>query len=229
MNTNDAELRERFAAAIDEVLPPAPWLESRVIDRLPRRHLPRRRSFGLDRFRSSRGLRLAAGLVAIVLAIATVAALLIGARTHVALVPAGPNAHLQSPTPTFTFSPSPAIRSATWPPGGPVPSQLAGCWRPNFNSETLCLGGYTFDFVQASLDGNVVVNGNEIDFISDICTRAGTFGFDRYHYVISGSTLTLVRLRDSSASASPGSGALGTQIGNCGWKLEGSWTKLASG
>jgi hypothetical protein len=232
MKTSDAQLRDRFAAALDEVLPPAPWLEDRVVDALSMRHRPRRRPLGLDTTVGfGRGLRLAAGLVAILIGIATVATLLISARIHLTSVPAGPKTRVQtpSPTPSFTFTPSPAVRSVTWPPGGPVPAPLAGCWQPAFDSETLCLGGYTFEFVVGAVDGNVVVNGDEIDFISDICTQAGTFGFDRYHYTISGTTLTLIRLRDSTSSSSPGSGGLGTQIGNCGWKLEGRWTKLAGG
>ena len=47
MKTNDNLLKRRFVLAIDEVIPPAPWLENRVIDMVRRNSRPKRRTFGL--------------------------------------------------------------------------------------------------------------------------------------------------------------------------------------
>ena len=216
MKTND-ELRERFVMAIDEVLPPAPWLETRVIDAVRRRPRYRPLAFGVDALAGfTPGLRLAAGVVAILIAVATVSALLVSGRLHTFLVPVSPKTHLQTlsptPSPTFTFTPSPAVRAANWPPGGQVPAKLAGCWQPVLlqAGDTLCLGGYSFNF-SGDIDGNVVVNGSEIDFISDICTNDAKFGFDRYKYTTNGDTLVLTRI--------------GTF--NCHWGLQRSFTRVA--
>jgi hypothetical protein len=43
------------------------------------------------------------------------------------------------------------------------------------------------------LFGNVVVNGSEIDFISDICTVNGSFGFERFDYTLNGNMLAITR------------------------------------
>lgn len=43
-----------------------------------------------------------------------------------------------------------------------------------------------------ALAGNVVVNGSEIDFISDSCTGSD-FGFERFTYTLSGDQLVLLR------------------------------------
>lgn len=216
MKTND-ELRERFVMAIDEVLPPAPWLETRVIDAVRRRPRSRPLAFGLDALAGfTPRLRLAAGVVAILIAVATVSALLVSSRLHTFLVPVSPKTHLQTlsptPSPAFTFTPSPAVRAANWPPGGQVPANLVGCWRPELlqAGDDLCLGGYSFNFT-GDIDGNVVVNGSEIDFISEICTNDATFGFDRYKYTITGDTLVLTRIAPL----------------NCHWGLQRSYKRVA--
>ena len=218
MNMSDSELRKRFVMAINEVLPPAPWLESQVIEVTTRRQRHRGFNVGMAVGLTS-GLRLAAGLIAVLIVIATVGALLISARLHSSLVPANPKTHVQTPSatpsPKFAFTPSPAVRAANWPPGGTVPTALAGCWQPKFidSKYVLCLGGYTWDWIDNSVpNGNVVVNGSEIDFISDVCTNAATFGYDRYSYTITGDTLVLTRSGPRT----------------CGWALQGSWTKVAS-
>ena len=99
MTTNDTQLRERFVMAIDEAVPPAPWLESRVteaIQRVPRR---RQRGFGLDRVFDFRpGLRMAAGLAAVLIGIAAVAALMMSARLHAPTVPVRPGPTVTSPS-----------------------------------------------------------------------------------------------------------------------------------
>lgn len=214
MTTNDTQLRERFVMAVDEAIPPAPWLEARVteaIQRVPRR---RQRVLGLDvaiDFRPS--LRVAAALAAVLIAIVAVGALLMSARLHTPTVPVkrGPTVTSPSPSqaeapwnpPDTTFTPE-TVRSASWPPGGPVPSTLAGSWQPEVHqlkTGVLDLGGYSF--LSQIIGGNIVVNGSEIDFIVDYC------GVDRYHYTLTGNTLVLVRFS--------------TQ---CGFNLPGTYTRL---
>ena len=216
MTTNDTRLRERFVMAIDEVIPPAPWLEARIteaIQRVPPRR--RWRVFGLDGafdFRPS--LRLAAGLVAVLMAIAAVAALLMSARLHTPTVPVKrPTVTSPSPTqaevpwnpPDSTFTPT-TVRSPDWPPGGPVPAELAGSWQPKVHqlkTGVLYLGGYSF-LIQI-IGGNVVVNGSEIDFMVDPCE------VDRFSYTLTGDTLVLVRFSMQ-----------------CGFNFPGTYTRLAA-
>jgi hypothetical protein len=217
MTTNDTRLRERFVMAIDEVITPAPWLEARIteaIQRVPPRR--RWRVFGLDAafdFRPS--LRLAAGLVAVLIAIAAVAALLMSARLHTPTVPVkrGPTVTSPSPSqaevpwnpPDSTFEPT-TVRSPDWPPGGPVPAELTGSWQPKVHqlkTAVIDLGGYSF--LSLIIAGNIVVNGSEIDFIVDWC------GVDRYHYTLTGDTLVLVRFSMQ-----------------CGFNFPGTYTRLAA-
>jgi hypothetical protein len=214
MTTNDTQLRERFVMAMDEAIPPAPWLEARVteaIQRVPRR---RQRVLGLDvgfDFRPS--LRVAAALAAVLIAIVAVGALLMSARLHTPTVPVkrGPTVTSPSPSqaevpwnpPDSTFTPT-TVRSPDWPPGGPAPAALAGSWQPQVHqlkTGVLDLGGYSF--LSQIIGGNIVVNGSEIDFTVDYC------GVDRYHYTLTGNTLVLVRFS--------------TQ---CGFTLPGTYTRL---
>lgn len=216
MTTNDTQLRERFVMAIDEAIPPAPWLEARVTNALQRVPRRRQRAFGLDSafdFRPS--LRLAAGLAAVLIAIAAVAALLMSARVHTPTVPVkkGPTVTSPSPSqaevpwnpPDSTFTPT-TVRLPGWPPGGPVPAELAGSWQPQVHqlkSGVIDLGGYSF--LSQIIGGNAVVNGSEIDFIVDWC------GVDRYHYTLTGNTLVLVRFSSQ-----------------CGFSFPGTYTRLAA-
>jgi len=218
MMTSDSELRRRFVMAIDEVLPPAPWLGGQVGDAVQReRHGVRR---ALEGGGLSPRLRLAAGAAAVLITVIAVTTLLFSAGLHNRTVPNPSRNPTPGPSPTYTFTPSPAVRSASWPPGGTVPTELAGCWQPKLllPTDTLCLGGYTFDFGQDFIVGNVVVNGSEIDFISDTCTAQATYGYDRYHYTVTGGALVLTRFPTSNTGAR----------GNCGWGLQGSYTKLSS-
>jgi hypothetical protein len=198
MTTNETQLKERFVMAIDEAIPPAPWLEARItgaIQRVPRH---RQRVFGLNAaFEFRPGLRLAAGLAAVLIAIAAVTALLMSARLHAPTVPVRPGPTVTSPSPSQAevpwnppdspFTPT-TVRSPSWPPGGPVPAQLAGPWQPKVHqvkTGVLYLGGYSF-LIQ-NIGGNVVVNGSEIDFMVDPC------GVDRFSYTLTGDTLVLAR------------------------------------
>jgi hypothetical protein len=220
MKASDSQLRQMFVLATDEVIPPAPWLETQVIDALPRprvrrswRHVGRIGEF-------SSGLRLAAGLVALLIAGAGVAALLMSARSHTLTVPGGRSTLV----PTDTFTPSPAVRASTWPPGGPVPVQMAGSWQQNPSAQILHLGAYTFQLGDVQPEpnicgycviGNVVVSGSEIDFIDDTCTLKANFGFERFTYTLTGNTLVLTRAVGSGQSA-------------CRWLLAGTYTRVKS-
>jgi len=220
MTTNDTQLRERFVMAIDEAVPPAPWLESRVteaIQRVPRR---RQRAFGLDRVFDFRpGLRMAAGLAAVLIGIAAVAALLMSARLHAPTVPVRPGPTVTSPSPSqaeVPWNPSDSpfipttVRSPSWPPGGPVPAELAGSWQPKVHqlkTGVLYLGGYSF-LVQ-TIGGNVVVNGSEIDFMVEPC------GVDKFSYTLTGNTLVLARIGTVPPPA-------------CAFQLQGTYTRLAA-
>ncbi len=220
MSTNDTQLRERFVMAIDEAVPPAPWLEARVteaIQRVPRR---RQRLFGLDvAFDFRPGLRLAAGLAAVLIGIAAVAALLMSARLHAPTVPVKPGPTVTSPSPSQAevpwnpsdspFTPT-TVRSTSWPPGGPVPAELAGSWQPKVHqlkTGVLYLAGYSF-LIQI-IGGNVVVNGSEIDFMVEPC------GVDRFSYTLTGDTLVLARIGKVPPPA-------------CAFQFQGTYTRLVA-
>lgn len=218
--TNDSELRRRYLLAIDDVLPASPWLEARVANALRQEKESGRRPGWKGAPSSAQRLRIAAGLAVVLLSITVVTALVFSARLLHPVVPTHRPTPLASPTPTYTFTPSATTRSANWPAGGPVPADLAGCWQSqkyaNNPTYEVCLGKYSFDFGQGFAVGNVVVNGSEIDFISDICTSDATYGYDRYTYTLNGGTLTLTKLPASGTGA----------WGNCGWRLAGSYAKV---
>ena len=117
-----------------------------------------------------------------------------------------------------------------------MPAQLAGAWQPP-RSAAICtasvpsgcilyLGVYTFQVgeeylnppppgnVTPPLYGNVVVNGSEIDFISDTCTANADFGFERFTYTLNGNTLVLTRV--------PGPGQ-----SSCTWTGTSIWPLLS--
>jgi hypothetical protein len=226
MTLNDSQLQQMFVRATDEVIPPAPWLESKVVDAIQRRPQVRRRLIDLGAIGGlGSGLRLAAGLVAVLLVVGTVAALLMSGRLlHSPTVPGGRSTTVQtpSPSPPRTFTPSPAVRASNWPPGGPVPAQMAGGWQQNPSAQILHLGGYTFELGDVQPEpnicgycvvGNVVVNGSEIDFIDDTCTAKADFGFERFTYTMSGNTLVLTRAQGPGQSA-------------CRWLLAGTYSRV---
>lgn len=211
MTQSDRQMQQMFVHATDEVVPAAPWLEGRIVDAIHQRSRGRRLAFRVDAFRGfGSGLRLTAGLVAIVVVIAAIAGLLMTTRLlHNPPAP-GSKSTVQTPLP---FRPSPAVRAANWPPGGPVPAELAGAWQPPLSAPAckasngciLHLGVYTFQVGEEYLNppppgnvtppvyGNVVVNGSEIDFMSDVCTQTGDFGFERFTYKLTGNTLVITR------------------------------------
>jgi hypothetical protein len=212
MKASDSQLQQMFVRATDEVIPPAPWLETQVVDAL-RRHVRVRRPMTLGALGGfGSGLRLAAGLAALLIAVGTVAALLVNARlVHIPLVPGGRSVTVHTPLPigTIPFTPSPPVRASNWPPGGPVPGELAGAWQSSPVAPYLHLGGYNFqigeEYPNPNLGplafGNIVVNGSEIDFISEVCTSNGDFGFERFNYTLTGNTLVITRAQGPGQSS----------------------------
>jgi hypothetical protein len=229
MMMTDKELRRRFVMAVDEVIPPAPALEARVRDDLHLEQRPGRRTLsGGSIFGHGSGLRLAAGLAAIVIASTLVTALLFSARPHRLIVPSHQPTPLASPSSSYKFTPSATTRSASWPAGGPVPAELAGCWQsqkhPNDPVFEVCLGQYSFDVGLGYSVGNVVVNGSEVDFFSEVCGSNVRMPYDGYRYTITGSQLILTSL----ANLIPrGTGPVDSWS-NCGWELDGAYSRLAS-
>jgi hypothetical protein len=231
--SSDRALRREIERLVDVAAPPAPWLEQRVITAVRARAEAGRRAgprsqhdFGaLRRFGS--GLWLGAGLVALLIAVGTAATLLMSGRLlHdlTVLVGNSPTVQTSSPSPISTFTPSPAVRASNWPPGGPIPAQLAGGWQQNPSAQILHLGGYTFELgdVQPGPNicghcaaGNVVVNRTEIDFIDDACTLKADFGFERFTYTLTGNTLVLTRAQGPGQSA-------------CQWLLAGTYSRVST-
>jgi hypothetical protein len=221
----DKELRRRFVMAMDEILPPAPALESCVRDDLRFERRPGRRTpTGGNIFRHRSGLRLAAGLAAILVGI-TVVSLLFGVRVLQPIAPSHQPTPAASPS-AYEFTPTATTRSASWPAGGAVPADLAGCWQsqahPNDPALEVCLGQYSFDVGRGYSVGNVVVNGSEVDLFSDACGSNVARPYDAYRYTISGSRLVLTSL---SRLIARGTG-LADSWSSCGWELDGSYSKL---
>jgi hypothetical protein len=231
--SSDRALRREIERLVDNAAPPAPWLEQRVIAAVrahgeagsrtgprPRRHFVAFPGFGS-------GARLAAGLVALLIAVGTVAALLLSTRLlHNSTVPGSRSTTVQTPavSPPPTFTPSPAVRASNWPPGGTVPTQLAGGWQQNPSAQILHLGAYTFQLGDNQPEpnicghcviGNVVVNGTEMDFIDDTCTLKAAFGFERFTYTLTGNTLVLTRAQGPGQSA-------------CQWLLAGTYSRVSA-
>jgi len=232
--SSDRVLRREIERWVEGAAPPAPWLEDRVITAV-RAHagagyrpgLRLRRHLGA--FQG--GARLAAGLVALVIAVGTVAALLVSARSaHNPTIPSGVHTTNQAPSSNAPakFTPSPAVRAPNWPPGGTVPTQLAGAWQPETQNNVLHLGGYSWQLGDNQIAdfgnlcgpgpcyiGNVVVNGSEIDFIDDTCTLKAAYGFERFTYTLSGNTLVLTRAQGPGQSA-------------CQWLLAGTYSRVSA-
>jgi hypothetical protein len=249
MKSNDTELQQMFVRATDEVIPPAPWLEDQIVDALQGRARPRRHAIDFVALRGfGSGLRLAAGVVAILIAVGTVATLLVSTRLlHNPTTPGGRSTVVQTPSPDLIvpFTPSPAVRASNWPPGGPIPAQLAGSWQPPLSSEMcktasmsgciLYLGANTFQVgdeypngtannltIGPPLFGNVVVNGSEIDFISDICTVKGDFGFERFTFTLNGDILGITKAQG------PGQSSCTWELGPSLWPfLAGTYTRVS--
>jgi hypothetical protein len=98
-----------------------------------------------------------------------------------------------SPVVVSSASPSASLVAAPWPSGEPVPQDLAGVWRLGTSAGTMRLSGNTYAFGQSN--GNVVVNGNEIDFFNGTgCGLALPDGVGRYSWTLSGREVHFVAL-----------------------------------
>lgn len=212
MKRNGNQLQQMFVRATDEVIPPAPWLESQVMDALHRRGRARSGLIDLGTLGAfGSGLRLTAGLAALLIAVGTVAALLMSAHLLPSLsIPGARSTTVgtPSPNPAHQFTPSPAVRGSNWPPGGPVPAAMAGSWRSSSIAPILHLGAYTFqlgeEYDNPNLGplvfGDVVVNGSEIDFMSNVCTTSGDFGFERFTFTLSANILVITKAQGPGQS-----------------------------
>ena len=228
MMMTDKELRRRFVMAVDEILPPAPALEARVRTELRHEQRLSRSLPGGSVFRDRFGLRFAAGLLAALVAATLVTAVLFGARPFGPAMPAHQPAPLASPPSGYEFTPTATNRSASWPAGGPIPAELAGCWQnlkhPSDPAFEVCLGQYSFDVGQGYALGNVVVSGSEVDFFSGVCGSNVGMPYDGYRFTITGSQLVLTSLARLVAR---GTGPV-DPWSNCGWELDGSYSRVTS-
>lgn len=220
--TNDSDLRRRYVLALDEALPPAPALGARVSEVLRREQRSRDRRSAPMFWRLGSGLRLSAGMGALIVGILAASTLLLTGRSLIS--PA--TSHGAHP---YRFVPTTTAPAADWPQGGLVPSSLAGCWqlqtRAGDEHHELCLGQYSFDIGQGSSIGNVVVNGDEVIFFrSDICAMNMNRPGDRYLFVVAGGKLSLVNV-DKLVARGP---ALVNTDPACGWELDGTYLKVAT-
>lgn len=89
------------------------------------------------------------------------------------------------PTPGTT---APTV-SVAWPPGGEVPQALSGLWYEASHPSTITLQGNDYTVVQpgAGARGNVVVNGDEIDFFNgNLCGLRLPRGVGKYRWELVG-------------------------------------------
>ena len=95
---------------------------------------------------------------------------------------------------------TPTPPAASPPPGGPVPVQLLGNWQLGPDSTDaidLVLHAHTFSFVTSGdiNFGDIVVNGNEIDFFNgDGCGLVLPDGVGRYNWSLQSSVLHFMPL-----------------------------------
>jgi hypothetical protein len=105
------------------------------------------------------------------------------------------NASTSATRHSATASSTPPPPAATTPPGGPAPAQLLGDWRlgPNAsNAIDLALYASTFSFTTSGDVnlGDIVVNGNEIDFFNgDGCGLTLPDGVGRYTWNLQNNVL----------------------------------------
>jgi hypothetical protein len=194
---NDRALKNAFRRALDDVLPPVPWLEAAVtedlrarsgrrsVDGNPSKTQPRRMAW------PGPAIQLAAGVLILVLTAAAVVTFLELRYSAPWSAPAGA---ITSP------SPSP-------PRGGPVPAQLDGAWKQVADPTVVMILTGT-DFSSAgpagSSAGKVAVNGSEIDFYNGTrCTIALPGGIGKYRWTISAGLLIFSPLNSDPCPRAP--------------------------
>lgn len=217
---DEDRIRERIREATGYE-PPGPGFGARPISRL-------RGAAATEPIGRGHGNSPLLGLVAALLGVVVVGTLIVGAHA-MHLNPIHPGApRTSSPGPRTAFEPSPAVRASSWPPGEQIPAQLAGSWSSQFGSRRIELGGFTDRLSDAGRCipgtgfsasacgyGNVVVNGSFIYFITDECFNpwsqaTAPFGYEKYSYSVTASTLVLVKATDPGQS-------------NCGFYLQGTY------
>jgi hypothetical protein len=107
------------------------------------------------------------------------------------------------PSPTAQPVPSGSARptpGADWPAGDPVPEALRGVWYEPSYPTKMTLEGNDYTFIQParSAHGNVVVNGDEIDFFNgDQCGFPLPRGVGKYHWeLVDESTIKFTGLNE---------------------------------
>lgn len=185
---NERELRTAFRRALDDVLPPVPWLETAVTD-----DLRKRRTHGSADSSSSKTqprstalrrppVQLAAGVLILVLAV-TVGVTFLELR----------HAAQQSAPAGAVTNPS-----LSTPRGGPVPLQLDGAWKEVADpSVVMILTGTNVALSGGGLTGagKVAVNGSEIDFYNGTaCAIPLPGGIGKYRWTITGGLLKFIPL-----------------------------------
>ncbi len=194
---NERELRTAFRRALDDVLPPVPWLEAAVTEDQRRRRARRSVDGSLSKTQPRRTvlprpvIQFAAGVLILVLAAATVVTFFELRHTAQQSAPAGTIA-----------SPSPSA-----PQGGPVPPSLDGAWKQVADpTVVLILSGtdYSSAGPLGSGTGNVAVNGSEIDFFNgSICPTPLPGGIGKYRWTISAGLLIFSPLNSDPCPRAP--------------------------
>jgi hypothetical protein len=194
---NERQLRTVFRRALDDVLPPVPWLEAAVTENLRRRRTHR----SVDIPRKSQPIRtglprpvvqLAAALLILVLAAVAVVTFLELRYSALQSAPAGA---LTTPSPSA-------------PLGGPVPAELDGAWKQVATDPTVVMILTGTDVSTAgplgSGVGKVAVNGSEIDFYNGTeCNIALPGGIGKYRWRISAGLLTFSPLNSDPCPRAP--------------------------
>jgi hypothetical protein len=194
---NDRALKTAFRRALDDVLPPVPWLEAAVTENLRTRSRRRSVDGGPSKTQPRRTplphpvVQLAAGVLIVLLAAAAV----------VTFLELRYSASLSAPAGAIT-SPLPSP-----PRGGPVPAQLDGAWKQVADPTVFMILTGT-DFSSAgpagSSAGKVAVNGSEIDFYNrTLCTVALPGGIAKYRWTISAGLLIFTPLNADPCPRGP--------------------------
>ena len=194
---NDRELRTAFRRALDDVLPPVPWLEAAVREDLHKRRTRRSVDGSSTKTRPTDTMlrhsivQLAAGLLILVLAAAAVVTFL----------------ELRYPAPQSAPAGAPMNPPPSAPQGGPIPASLDGAWKQVADpTVVMILSGtdYSTAGPLGSGTGKVVVNGSEIDFYNgSLCGTLLPGGIGKYRWTISARLLMFSPLNSDPCPRAP--------------------------